>query len=101
MSRINVTQLFEDKKQKLSLIWEAGRDGGGRYLDDDAIARSTKGVIGHLNFIHPNWIQVLSDTEVSYLNQLDQPSLQQNMQRLAQSNLFCIIVAGGASVPES
>lgn len=101
MSRINVTQLFEDKKQKLSLIWEAGRDGGGKYLDDDVIARSTQGVIGHLNFIHPNWIQVLSDTEVSYLNQLDQPSLQQNMQRLAQSNLFCIIVAGGASVPES
>ncbi len=101
MSRINVTQLFEDKKQKLSLIWEAGRDGGDRYLDDDAIARSTQGVIGHLNFIHPNWIQVLSDTEVSYLNQLDQPSLQRNMQRLAQSNLFCIIVAGGVSVPES
>jgi HPr kinase/phosphorylase len=101
MSRLNVAQLFEDKKQKLALAWEAGRDGGARYLDDDAIAHSTQGVIGHLNFIHPNWIQVLSDSEVSYLNQLDRASLEQNMQRLAQSNLFCIIVAGGAAIPAS
>jgi HPr kinase/phosphorylase len=101
MSRLNVAQLFEDKKQKLTLTWEAGRDGGARYLDDDAIAHSTQGVIGHLNFIHPNWIQVLSDTEVSYLNQLDRVSLEQNMQRLAQSKLFCIIVAGGAAIPAS
>ncbi|HTJ55206.1 MAG TPA: HPr(Ser) kinase/phosphatase [Nitrosospira sp.] len=101
MSRLNVAQLFQDKKQKVNLTWEAGRDGGDRYLDDDAIAHSTQGVIGHLNFIHPNWIQVLSDTEVSYLNQLDHTSLEQNMQRLAQSNLFCIIVAGGAQIPAS
>ena len=101
MSRLNVAQLFEDKKQKLNLTWEAGRDGGDKYLDNDAAAHSTEGVIGHLNFIHPNWIQVLSDTEVSYLDRLDPASLEQNMQRLAQSNLLCIIVTGGAPVPAS
>ncbi|MDE2366789.1 MAG: HPr kinase/phosphorylase [Betaproteobacteria bacterium] len=101
MSQLSVTQLFEEKKQKLNLTWEAGRDGGGRCLDDDAIARSTQGVIGHLNFIHPNWIQVLSNTEVSYLNQLDRVSLEQNIERLAQSDLLCIIVACGAPVPAS
>ncbi|SEL30105.1 HPr(Ser) kinase/phosphatase [Nitrosovibrio tenuis] len=101
MSRLTVAQLFDDKKQKLCLTWEAGRDGGGKCLDDDAVAHSTQGIIGHLNFIHPNWIQVLSDTEVNYLNQLDQVSLQRNMQRLAESNLLCIIVTGGAPVPAS
>ncbi|HEX8875088.1 MAG TPA: HPr(Ser) kinase/phosphatase [Nitrosospira sp.] len=101
MSQFSVAQLFEEKKQKLNLTWEAGRDGGGRCLDDDAIARSTQGVIGHLNFIHPNWIQVLSNTEVGYLNQLDRAALEQNIERLAQSNLLCIIVAGGAPVPAS
>ncbi|KIO49546.1 HPr(Ser) kinase/phosphatase [Nitrosospira sp. NpAV] len=101
MSRISVTQLFEEKCQKLALTWEAGRDGGGRQLNDDAIARSTQGIIGHLNFIHPNWIQVLNDPEADYLNQLDPVSLRQNMERLAQSSLWCIIVAGGANVPDS
>jgi HPr kinase/phosphorylase len=101
MSRINVAQLFEERKQKLGLTWEAGRSGGNNWLDDDLLARSTQGVIGHLNFIHPNWIQVLSETEVSYLNQLDEPSLRENMRRIAQSKMFCIIVTGGAEIPAS
>lgn len=101
MSGINATQLFEEKRQKLSLTWDAGRDGGDRRLDNDAIAHSTQGMIGHLNFIHPNWIQVLSETEAKYLNALDPASLEQHMRRLAESKLLCIIVSGGASVPDS
>jgi HPr kinase/phosphorylase len=101
MSRINIARLYEDKRQKLGLTWEAGRESGGTQLDDDAIARSTQGIIGHLNFIHPNWIQVLSDPEADHLNQLDPPTLRRNMERLAQSSLWCIIVAGGATVPAS
>src|SRR5687768_2066141 len=101
MSGINAAQLFEDKRQKLSLTWDAGRDGGGSHLDNESIAQSTQGMIGHLNFIHPNWIQVLSETEAEYLDALDAASLEQHMQRLAQSRLLCIIVAGGASVPAS
>jgi HPr kinase/phosphorylase len=101
MAQITGSQLFEDKREKLNLVWEAGRDGGERSLGDDAIARSTQGVIGHLNFIHPNWIQVLSHTEAEYLDGLDAASLEQNMRRLTQSSLFCIIVAGGAPVPGS
>jgi HPr kinase/phosphorylase len=101
MSQITCRQLFEDKREKLGLVWEAGRDGGERSLGDDNIARSTQGVIGHLNFIHPNWIQVLSHTEAKYLDGLDPASLEQNLLRLSQSSLFCIIVAGGAPVPGS
>jgi HPr kinase/phosphorylase len=58
-------------------------------------------MIGHLNFIHPNWIQILSETEADYLNALDPASLEQHLQRLSQSSLLCIIVAGGASAPAS
>lgn len=101
MPQISIAQLFEDKREKLDLTWEAGRDGSDRQLDDETIAQSAQGVVGHLNFIHPNWVQVLSDIETDYLNQLDPISLQQNMQQLAQSSIACVIVAGGATVPAS
>ena len=101
MPQISIVQLFEDKREKLDLTWEAGRDGSDRQLDDETIAQSAQGVVGHLNFIHPNWVQVLSDIETDYLNQLDPISLQQNMQQLAQSSIACVIVAGGATVPAS
>lgn len=101
MPQISIAQLVEDKREKLDLTWEAGRDGSDRQLDDETIAQSAQGVVGHLNFIHPNWVQVLSDIETDYLKQLDPVSLQQNMQQLAQSSTACVIVAGGATVPAS
>ena len=101
MSRITIAQLFDDNQEKLKLAWEAGREGSHKQLADEVIARSTQGIIGHLNFIHPNWIQVLSDIETAYLNQLDPLSLQQNMRRLEQSGISCLIVTGNASIPVS
>jgi len=100
MPQISITQLFEENREKLGLIWKAGRDDGDKQVIDD-VSQSNQGVIGHLNFIHPNWIQVLSSDEADYLNQLDPKSLQHSMQLLAESNMSCIIAAGGVPVPDS
>lgn len=101
MSQISISQLFEDKKDKLDLSWEAGNSGGGKLLDSEAIAQSTQGIIGHLNFIHPNWIQVLSNTEIEYLNRLDPPSLSHKIAVIIKSDIRCVIVADNAPVPAS
>ena len=101
MSRISIAQLFEDKKEKLKLTWIAGQEGGAIELSDETIAQSSQGMIGHLNFIHPDWIQVLSSDEIHYLNKLDAASLEKKINQLRQSNLACIIVADNAEVPES
>ena len=100
MPQISITQLFEENREKLGLIWKAGRNDGDKQVIDD-VSQSNQGVIGHLNFIHPNWIQVLSSDEADYLNQLDPKSLQHSMQLLAESNMSCIIAARGVLVPDS
>ena len=100
MPQISITQLFEENREKLGLIWKAGRNDGDKQVIDD-VSQSNQGVIGHLNFIHPNWIQVLSSDEADYLNQLDPKSLQHSMQLLAESNMSCIIAAGGVLIPDS
>ncbi len=99
MPQISIEQLFEDKKENLALSWEAGRDGGDRQLDDKMIDQSAQGLVGHLNFIHPTWVQILSETETDYLDQLDPIALQENINQLDQSSIACIIVTGGASIP--
>lgn len=99
MSQISIAQLFEENNEKLGLTWKAGRDDGDRSVIDETASQTH--LIGHLNFIHPNWIQVLSSDEADYLNQLDPISLQHSMQRLAKSNMSCIIAAGGVPVPDS
>lgn len=99
MSQISIKQLFEDKKHKLDLSWEAGSCDGEKFLNNDMIAQSTQGIIGHLNFIHPNWIQVLSHAEIEYLSQLNPTALENKLKQLDKSKIACIIVADNAEVP--
>ena len=101
MSKISIAQLFEDKKEKLKLNWIAGQPGGDTELSDEAVAQSGQGLIGHLNFIHPDWIQVISSDEIHYLDKLDAASLEKKINQLTQSNLACIIVADNAEIPAS
>ena len=100
MPKISVTQLFEDNRDKLRLAWIAGRDGGVKELDPGNLKDSQEGLIGHLNFIHPNWIQVLARPEINHLNALDPVARQQTLHQLAASQLACMIVAGGESAPQ-
>jgi len=100
MPRISVAQLFEDNRDRLRLAWLAGRDGGVKELDPGNLKDSHEGLIGHLNFIHPNWIQVIARPELDHLNSLDPAARQQTLRQLAASGLACMIVAGGESVPE-
>jgi HPr kinase/phosphorylase len=101
MPQISITQLFEENREKLGLTWKSGAEDGNKKLIDETVSQTNQGVIGHLNFIHPNWIQVLSKDEADYLNQLDPKSLKNNMQRLAESGMSCIIAAGGVPIPAS
>lgn len=96
MPQVSVARLFEDNQDKLGFTWIAGREGAGRTLDADDIQQSTKGLIGHLNFIHPNWIQVLSTSETDYISHLDAAPLHQ----LFESGTVCFIVAGDEAPPE-
>src|SRR5258706_2001945 len=99
MPQISVAQLFDDNREKLRLAWIAGRDGGVKMLDSAHLKTSRGGLIGHLNFIHPNWIQILARPEIDYLNGLDTVTRQQTLHRLGTSELACLIVAGRGRTP--
>jgi len=100
MPKITVAQLFEDNRAKLRLEWIAGRDGGVKELDSKNLKESEEGLIGHLNFIHPNWIQVLARPEIDHLDALDPVTRQQTLHRLVVSGIACMIVAGGQRAPD-
>ena len=60
MPQVSVRQLFEDNARKLQLVWVAGRAGGDNLLTNDLWYRSPIcPSVGHLNFVHPNRVQVL------------------------------------------
>jgi HPr kinase/phosphorylase len=99
MSQVNVRQLFEDKQQRLQLKRVAGADGAERIIDSDQVNASNNGLIGHLNLIHPNWVQVLSETELNYLRSLSTEDRASVFRQIEQSVTTCMIVAGTDDIP--
>jgi len=101
MPQVSIARLFEDNREKLRLEWVAGRDGGAKELNSEHTKDSSQGLIGHLNFIHPNLIQVLGTSEVAYLDKLDAPNCHKALAQVAIEELACFIVAGVDRAPAS
>jgi HPr kinase/phosphorylase len=99
MPRLSIARLFEDNREKLKLTWVSGRAGGAKDLDSEIIKGSSKGLIGHLNFIHPNWIQVLGPTEIEYLERLDAGACAATLTEVATRSLACFVIAGPQETP--
>ena len=93
MPQISIASLFEERKGKLALEWGAGLSGSERVLDSDRIAESPQGLIGHLNFIHPNWVQVVSRAEYEYLDAFDLDQQRALLEPVFRGDIACMIVA--------
>lgn len=100
MAQVNIQQLFEDKQERLALSWVAGANGAAKILDSDLISASNNGLIGHLNLIHPNWVQVLSETEIDYLQGLSSVMFTEALTKLEQGGTLCLILAGTDKLPQ-
>jgi len=99
MPQVSITRLFDDNRERLGLAWVAGREGAARQLDGSLTKDSSKGLIGHLNFIHPNLIQVLGASEIEHLDRMAVADCREALRRAASRELACFIVSGGAAVP--
>lgn len=99
MPQVSISRLFEDNCDKLQLAWVAGRDGGAKNLNSELTKDSSQGLIGHLNFIHPNLIQVLGTSEVDYLNAMQPDVCTLTLGQVATRELACFIVAGAKTAP--
>ncbi len=101
MAQVNIRQLFDDKQEHLALSWVAGADGANKIFDSELVNASNRGLIGHMNLIHPNWVQVFSSIELDYLRNLSPNELASTLFQLEQGNSQCLIVAGTDAIPQS
>ena len=52
-----VNTLFERYQERLALQWLAGQEGGRRLLSSGGLLPE-RSLVGHLNTIHPNRLQI-------------------------------------------
>jgi len=95
MLQISVARLHDDNREKLGLAWLAGRPGGEAFVRRDVRDGTT--LVGHLNLIHPNCIQVIGSHEAAYLASFDQSAFAQLLANLFAARPAAIIIAEGMS----
>jgi HPr kinase/phosphorylase len=101
MPQVSVAQLFEDNADALKLAWISGPRDPSPFLDSAEINQASQGLIGHLNLVHPNWIQIFSRTEAAYFAALNESDQREALARLASSGLVCIILSEQEQWPAS
>ena len=99
LTHVSVDTLFRDMSEQLELKWIAGQTGGQRTLSSETIQKPTLALIGHLNFVHPNRVQVLGCAEMDYLRGLSAAALQDAINHLFSSELAAIVIANNEAVP--
>lgn len=100
MPRLSVQLLFSERREKLELTWIAGQKGGARLFPKDALNRPGVGLVGHFNLIHPIVVQVLSASDIDYLEKLSPSERGEALYTLFTGETLCAIVADDLEVPK-
>ncbi len=99
LTHVSVDSLFRDMSEQLELRWIAGQSGGQRALSSETTQKPTLALIGHLNFVHPNRVQVLGCAEMDYLRSLGESALKDSIDHLFSTDLAAIVISNNEAVP--
>jgi HPr kinase/phosphorylase len=97
MFQTSIARLYEDNAAKLGLSWVSGRGIDAlpvRRDSADAVA-----LVGHLNLIHPNRIQVLGRRELAYIDGYSGEGASQVIANLFGAQPAAIVLTDGMVAP--
>jgi HPr kinase/phosphorylase len=100
MSAISIHKLVDDNIEALNLEWKTNYEIEGRSIDSKIVNSSPNGLIGHLNLIHPNWIQIFSRTEAAHFTDISIESQTESLEKITE-NTACFIISDNEKCPNS
>jgi HPr kinase/phosphorylase len=89
---LTADDLFEAQQAPLKLSWLAGHGGKRRLLEPATAKFPGLALVGHLNFVHPNRVQVLGRAEIKYLDTLDPAVRKQAIHNLFACKTTTVVV---------
>ncbi|MBI5912690.1 MAG: HPr kinase/phosphorylase [Betaproteobacteria bacterium] len=97
MLQTSIARLYEDNAAKLGLGWVSGRGGVAAPVRRDSADAAA--LVGHLNLIHPNRIQVLGRRELAYIDGYSGDGAGQVIANLFAAEPAAIILTDGVAAP--
>jgi HPr kinase/phosphorylase len=98
MQEISVAELFQRFHERLELAWICGRRHAAQHVLSASSFQTRPSLVGYLNLIHPNRVQVLGLEELAWLDQLDARTRWQTIAAIFSARPAALIVASGGEV---
>jgi HPr kinase/phosphorylase len=101
MSAITVQSLIDQLHNVLMVDCMNGQNGMHRLIKADSSTQGPHALVGFLNFIHPNRIQVLGKTELGYLEQQGKNSRSDALAQLfSPTHTAMVLIAEQQDIPD-
>ena len=99
---ISAEALFEEHRTSLHWEWIGGHAHPERRFDEAAVrdAQSVADLVGYLNYIHPNRVQIVGKREVAYLKDESPEVAERRISRIVTLEPPVLIVADGQVPPD-
>lgn len=96
---LTTLDLFEAQSGPLKLNWVAGRTGKERLLEPTTARYPGMALVGHLNFVHPNRVQVIGENELRYLQRLAKKEREAQVRALFSCKTTAAVVIATSKRP--
>jgi HPr kinase/phosphorylase len=100
MRHISINQLYEDNREKLLLNWLSS-DQADRYIELKVANNYGADVVGHINIIHPERLQVMGQAEYEWAMRIGAKRFGQLSLELLSARPPAVIVADSLPPPEA
>jgi HPr kinase/phosphorylase len=99
LDRLTARQLFDDIHERMVLRWVAGMRGETRVLEYGSTPARRPSLVGYLNVIYPNKIQIVGTEELSYLDAMDSRQRWEVIHKAAATQPVAFIVTKDQPIP--
>jgi len=93
-------ELFDQVGERLGLRWVGGHSGAERRIDADSRRKSRPALVGYLNLIYPNQVQIIGTEEMAFLDGLDARDRREIIARIMEGKPAALIATRNQSLPE-
>jgi HPr kinase/phosphorylase len=100
MSGILVQELEQDKENELGLTLMAGRKGLRKRVSHPQIQKMGLALTGFTQFVGPERIQIIGNTEMSYFETLSPERKEEIVQQICHLDLSCLIFTRNLEIPD-
>ncbi|HEX5756156.1 MAG TPA: HPr(Ser) kinase/phosphatase [Arenimonas sp.] len=97
--RLSARELFEQLRERLGLRWLGGQKGEHRLLERGEHLSRRPSLVGYLNVIHPNKVQIVGAAELAWLDGLDARQRYEKLLQIMSPRPLALIITQNQSCP--